>query len=82
MLPYLSKAAHHFLYQGTHGSNVDDFKIINIDCAVHVDVLADLSEHCHERNVGFASTLRITWRNVSNSFSIVQSSVQSSSCFN
>lgn len=56
---YLAKTAHHLLYQRAHGSDVDDFKIINIDGAIHVNVLSNFSEHCHERNISFSSTLQV-----------------------
>lgn len=45
--PYLSKAAHHLLHQGSHGSDVDDLEVIHVDSAVHVNVLPDLPKHAH-----------------------------------
>lgn len=56
--PYLSKAAHHLLHQGAHGRDVDDLEVINIDGAIHVDVLPYLTEHAHQGHVGLPCTLR------------------------
>ena len=62
--PYLSKAAHHLLHQGPHGSNVDDLEVVHVDSAIHVNMLPDLPEHAHQGHVGFTSPLR-QWSNMS-----------------
>lgn len=54
---YLPKTAHHFLHQGTHRSNVDDFEVVQVDRAVHVDMLANLPKHGHQGNISFTSSL-------------------------
>lgn len=56
--PYLSKAAHHLLYQRPHGSDVDDLEVVHIDRTIHIDVLPYLSEHAHQGHIGLASALR------------------------
>ena len=56
-MTYLSKTAHHLLYQGPHGSYVDNLEVIHIDSAIHVDVFPYLPEHTHQGHVGLPSTL-------------------------
>lgn len=55
---HLAEASHHLLYEGAHRSNIDDFEIIHIDGSVHVYMLPDLSQHCHQCDVGLTGSLR------------------------
>lgn len=54
---YLTKTSHHLLHEGPHGCDVDDFEIVHIDCAIHVYMLPNFSQHRHQGNVGFTSSL-------------------------
>ena len=54
----LTEAADHFLYQGPHGSHVDHFEVIDVDCSVGVDVFADFVKHGHQGNIGLTRSLR------------------------
>lgn len=56
---YLAKAPHHFLYQRAHRCNIDDFEIIHINCSINVDVFSNFSQHSHQSNICFTSSLLI-----------------------
>ena len=53
----LLEVSHHLLYQGSHGSNVNDLEDIRIDGAVQVDVFSNLSQDCQQSYVGLTGSL-------------------------
>lgn len=45
LIPHLSKAAHHLLYEWPHWGDVDDLELIRIDRAIGINVFPYLPQH-------------------------------------
>ena len=68
MRTYFWEVSHHFLHQWFHWCNIDDLKLLYIDClAIGSKMLAYLTKYCQQSNICLTSTLvetsHMTWIN-------------------